>query len=88
MVRLKHHGFEEGEPIPRDAEGKRAEPALQDSLVIAVPVDSPAPFRGCLEEEVLDLALERLVEGPLKLGPYEGIQVLFDDRGGFFGRHG
>ena len=87
LIRLEQPCFEKGHPVPRHPEGNVAVGGLQHPFVIAVPVDFLAPFGGGFEQEILDLAVKGLVEGPLELGPDERIQVLFDDGRRLLGRH-
>ena len=76
LVRLQHLRFEERHPVPRNAEGKRAVRGFQNPFVIAVPVDLPIGGVRRLRQEILDFAVQSLVERPFELGSDEGIQIL------------
>ena len=87
LVGPEHLRLEEGHPIPRDPEGQWAVGGVQDPLVIPVPIYFLPVWGGRREEEVLDLALQGLVEGPFELRPDERIQIVAEHRRGLLGRH-
>lgn len=86
-IRLEQPCFEKGHPLLRNHEGNVAVEGLQLPFVIAVPTGFLAHFRRRLLAGNPRSRRQGLVEGPLKFGPDERIQILFDGGCRLLGRH-